>query len=132
VVSAFAFGGIPAQALRLALATSEICVSEDLLEEYRTVPDALRAGRKVSAQQRQTLVAGIAAFVSEARVVEPTKAVRLCRDPKDDMVLECCRAARAQLLVTGDRDLLDLDVSRAVGLRRLQIVSPRRYLDLGR
>jgi uncharacterized protein len=131
VVSAFAFGGVPARALRVALATSEICVSEDLLAEYRAVPEALRAGRKVTAAQRQALVAGIAAFVAEARVVEPTKQVRICRDPKDDMVLECCRAARAQLLVTGDRDLLDLDIFGAVGLRKLQIVSPRRYLVLG-
>jgi hypothetical protein len=39
-VSAFAFGGVPARVLRSALATSEGCVSADLLAEYRSVPDA--------------------------------------------------------------------------------------------
>ncbi|NIQ06223.1 MAG: toxin-antitoxin system toxin component, PIN family protein, partial [Candidatus Korarchaeota archaeon] len=29
-------------------------------------------------------------------------------DPKDDMLLECCAAAEADLLITGDKDLLDL------------------------
>lgn len=67
--------------------------------------------------------------VAEARLVEPTKTVRVCRDPKDDMVLEFCRAAGANFLITGDRDLLDLDVSGVGGLRRLRIVSPRAHLD---
>jgi len=129
VVSAFAFGGVPARALRAALSTSDVCVSGDLLAEYRNIPDALRAARKVNAEQWQALLAGIAAFVAEARLIEPTRLVRVCRDPKDDMVLECCRAARANFLITGDRDLLNLDVSRIAGLRRLRIVSPRTYVD---
>jgi predicted nucleic acid-binding protein len=74
-------------------------------------------------------VAGIAAFLAEAYVVESTKPLRVCHDPKDDMVLACCRAARASFLITRDRDLLDVDVSKIAELRRLQIVSPRSYLD---
>lgn len=104
-------------------------MSADLLAEYRSVPDALRVAHKVNADQWQSLVAGIAAFVAEARMVHPTRLVRACRDPKDDMVLECCRAARARFLITGDRDLLSLDVTGTAGLRRLRIVSPRSYLD---
>jgi len=128
-VSAFAFGGVPARVLRSVLSTAEVCVSADLLAEYRSVPDALRVAHKVNADQWQSLVAGIAAFVAEARMVHPTRLVRACRDPKDDMVLECCRAARARFLITGDRDLLSLDVTGTAGLRRLRIVSPRSYLD---
>lgn len=109
-MSAFAFGGVPARVLRSVLSTSEVCVSENV-------------------DQWQSLVAGIAAFVAEARLVHPTRPVRACRDPKDDMVLECCRAARARFLITGDRDLLSLDVAGTAGLRRLRIVSPRAYLD---
>ncbi|MCC6764229.1 MAG: putative toxin-antitoxin system toxin component, PIN family [Deltaproteobacteria bacterium] len=128
-MSAFAFGGVPARVLRSVLSTAEVCVSADLLAEYRSVPDALRVAHKVNADQWQSLVAGIAAFVAEARMVHPTRLVRACRDPKDDMVLECCRAARARFLITGDRDLLSLDVTGTAGLRRLRIVSPRSYLD---
>jgi nitrate reductase delta subunit len=35
--AAFAFGGVPARALRTVLSASEVCVSEDLLAEYRDV-----------------------------------------------------------------------------------------------
>lgn len=56
----------------------------------------------------QTLIAGIAAVVSHAKIVYPTEKLSLCRDPEDDMLLECCHAAKAKILITGDRDLLDI------------------------
>ena len=75
-MSGFAFGGIPARALRTALTSADVYVSEDLLAEYREVPEALRASRKVTAGQWQALMAGIAAFVAEARVVKPTSCIK--------------------------------------------------------
>jgi len=46
------------------------------------------------------------------------------------MLLECCLAADADLLVTGDSDLLDIprDTLKAVGLRKLRILRPGQYL----
>ena len=131
VVSAFAFGGVPQRALEAVLRTAEVCVSPDLLAEYRAVPQALLAGAKINAEQFRSLVAGIAAFVSEARMLDPTQPVRVCRDRKDDMVLECCLAARADRLITGDRDLLELGPGLAgvAVLKRLRIVTPRSYVD---
>ena len=75
-------------------------------------------------------MAGIAAFVSEANVCNPKKRLIVSRDPEDNMVLECCLAADADVLVTGDRDLLDIrrgDLT-AAGLRKLRILRPRQYL----
>ena len=113
------------------LRSAELCVSPELLAEYRAVPQALLAARKITAEQFRSLVAGIAAFVSEARMLVPEQPVRVCRDRKDDMVLECCLAARADRLITGDRDLLDLGpgVVAVPALKRLRIVTPRSYVD---
>jgi putative PIN family toxin of toxin-antitoxin system len=113
------------------LRTADLYVSPDLLAEYREVPKQLRSSGKLTADQRRALVSGIATFVSEARVVVPTKPVALCRDPDDDMVLECCRAARASVLITGDRDLLELatKVPQIAGLRRLAILAPRAFVE---
>jgi predicted nucleic acid-binding protein len=47
----------------------------------------------------------------------------VCRDPKDDMVLECAVNADAQLVVTGDNDLLAVEF-----FRNIRIVTPRTYL----
>ncbi len=113
------------------LRRAHLYVSADLLTEYREVPEQLRSSGKVTADQHQALVSGIAAFVAEARVVVPTRPVAICRDPEDNMVLECCRAARASVLITGDRDLLDLaaSVPRTPGLRRLAILTPRAFIE---
>jgi len=108
LVSAFAFGGTPKAAVRKAFSECEICVSPELLQEYRDVPSILFASRKIDFDQFRALIAGIATVVSVARMVFPLEGMKVCRDPKDDMVLECCRAAGAEYLVTGDRDLLSI------------------------
>jgi putative PIN family toxin of toxin-antitoxin system len=40
--------------------------------------------------------------------VKPLPIQPICRDPNDDQVLACAKAARADLIVSGDKDLLVL------------------------
>lgn len=133
LVSAFAFGGIPQTALKRVFHTSEIFVSHDLLAEYRAVPQELLAAGKVTADQFRALLVGTAAVVAHAQLVVPRRRLTLCRDAADNMLLECCLAADAALLLTGDRDLLDIDAEplRVAGLSQLRILSPRAYLRFG-
>jgi predicted nucleic acid-binding protein len=92
--------------------------------EYREVPAVLVKRGKIDNRQFVALIAGIASVVANAGLVHPKKRMEICRDPKDDMLLECCLAARAGLLVTGDLDLLSIsDLPFAVG-----IVTPTNYL----
>lgn len=107
-----------------------LVVSQALLTEYRAVPAELPAHQKITPVQWRALVAGIAAVGAVARIVVPRKSVELCRDPADDMLLDACLAARADVLVTGDGDLLSLGAKslRSVGLATLRIVTPRAYL----
>jgi putative PIN family toxin of toxin-antitoxin system len=56
-------------------------------------------------------------------VVHPSQSVQsVCRDPDDDAILACALEARADYLVTGDVDLLELKVFKGV-----QIVTPRNF-----
>lgn len=126
VVSAFAFGGLPKKVLAKAFEDSEIFVSPQLLDEYRDVPKELLAKNKIGREQFKALIAGIAAFVSEARIVFPEKTIDICRDPKDNMILECCDEAAADILITGDKDLLDIDNLPF----RLQILTPRAFIKI--
>lgn len=79
-----------------------------MLQEYRETPVKLEDQRKITHQQMQALIAGIAAVVSYAKIVYPTEKLALCRDPEDDMILECCQTSKAKILITGDKDLLDI------------------------
>jgi putative PIN family toxin of toxin-antitoxin system len=51
--------------------------------------------------------------------------VRVCRDPQDDMILECAERAKAELIVTGDKDLLVLGA-----YKNTRIVTPSEYFKL--
>jgi putative PIN family toxin of toxin-antitoxin system len=50
--------------------------------------------------------------------------IRACRDPKDDKFLEVAMHGRADLIVTGDGDLLDLNPFRGIA-----ILTPAEFLE---
>ena len=50
---------------------------------------------------------------------------RVCRDPDDDVVLASALAGHADLIVTGDDDLLVLK-----NFQRIRILSPRQVLEI--
>lgn len=127
LISAFAFGGTPAKAVLKAFHEANIHVSHPLLKEYRATPITLYKSGKINHDQYQALIAGIAAFVARAVLVVTRKHFHLCRDVKDDMVLDCCHAANADILITGDKDLLSL----AELPFPLRILTVRNYLISG-
>ncbi|SPD75871.1 conserved hypothetical protein [uncultured Desulfobacterium sp.] len=124
VISAFAFGGTPKKSLTKAIEDARIFVSPPLLNEYRYVPLELLAKNKIDKDQFKALISGIAAFVSKAVVVFPKEKLFVCRDPQDNIVLECCLQAEADILITGDKDLLEIKNLPF----RLNILTPRMYL----
>jgi len=105
LVSAFAFGGVPAKAVKKAFSEAEAYVSPDLLKEYRETPLGLRAEGKIDHFQLKILISGIATFVANAKIVYPSIKLSICRDVEDNMLLECCLAAKAKMLVSGDKDI---------------------------
>jgi putative PIN family toxin of toxin-antitoxin system len=65
----------------------------------------------------------VALIVLQGEKVIPTRKVRVCRDPKDDMFIEAALAGEAQVVVTGDDDLLTLKEFETV-----RFVTPRAFL----
>jgi uncharacterized protein len=129
LISAFAFGGVPERAVRKAFRGADSWISPQLLKEYRDVPMELAARGKITGAQLRALLSGIAAYVAQARMAVPRKRLVICRDPEDNMILECCFAAKADFLITGDRDLLEMDkTSTRTHLPGLKIISPRTFL----
>jgi putative PIN family toxin of toxin-antitoxin system len=62
----------------------------------------------------------------EAEIVRPARfGERVCRDKDDDVVLATALAGKADIIVTGDDDLLVLKAFRGI-----RILSPRRFLEL--
>ncbi len=61
----------------------------------------------------------------EASFVVVTETVRASRDPDDDKFLDLAVAERAEVIVSGDEDLLVLDPFQGI-----RIVKPRAFLDV--
>ena len=74
------------------------------------------------------MISGFAAFVTRTIVVYPRKKISICRDPADNMLIECCFESRADILISGDRDLLDIEALPF----HLKILTPRKFLELRR
>jgi len=60
-----------------------------------------------------------------AERIEVVRAIRVCRDPRDDKFLELAVEGEADIIITGDNDLLTLDPFQGIS-----ILTPARFLDL--
>jgi putative PIN family toxin of toxin-antitoxin system len=102
-------GGNPGQLVDAAQAGQvELFTSVALLSELQSV---LARGKFARQLQTRKVAARdlFDGYATLARVVTPAPiAPTIRRDPDDDHVLACALAAQADLLVTGDRDLLDI------------------------
>ena len=109
VLSGLLWQGSPRRLLDLARQRAfTLCTSPTLLAELAEVIARDKFGQRV-------LAAGLAAtslvqdYERLADIVEPQPLpAPVCRDPDDDHVLACALAAQATLIVSGDKDLLDL------------------------
>jgi putative PIN family toxin of toxin-antitoxin system len=65
-------------------------------------------------------------LIAAAELVNITERIVACRDPRDDKFLELAVNGRADLIVTGDRDLLALNP-----FREIPIIRPADFVQGG-
>ena len=129
VVVSAAFGGTPLKALVRAF-RHEVFVSPLIKEELVSLPEELAS--KLSPDRMARLRRYLKILLFKAQMREPKRAVVVCRDPKDDAYLSLCLFAEVDCLITGDADLLSISEKSlaSIGLGRLLIVSPKKFLSL--
>jgi putative PIN family toxin of toxin-antitoxin system len=120
LVSAFATRGLCADVMRLVLAEHELIIGDVVLRELRK---ALRMKLKLP----PATVTAIEELLRESEVVPRprTPSDLEVRDPDDRWVLASAIAGRADVLVTGDRDLLEVAARSPV-----RIIDPRGFWTL--
>jgi putative PIN family toxin of toxin-antitoxin system len=120
-VSGVFFGGLPGRTLESWRdGKLEIVVSPQIIEEYVRVGEGLAARFPgVDLDPALDLVAASATLVPAPSLSEPAS-----RDPDDDKFLACAVAARAEVVVSGDRDLL---VVSPYG--RISVLRPRDFVN---
>jgi putative PIN family toxin of toxin-antitoxin system len=128
VISALLWRGIPYRLLETIRRQERLQLysSSALLEELADVASR-RALAKRFAAIGKTAPEIMVDYLEAIELVEPVDVPRVARDPDDDHVLACALAASAELIVSGDLDLLALTayeripiVTPAAALRQLQ------------
>ena len=108
VASALLWGGIPRELLHAARTHQiELFTSTPLLDELADILGRQKFAQKVAASGF-TVEQLVERYVLLAAPVRPTPIPRTVRDPDDDVVLATALAAHAELIATGDQDLLIL------------------------
>jgi uncharacterized protein len=121
LISALLFASsTPAQALELAFRNGQLVATSATMSELTTKLRSTKFDRYVSQHARDALLIRLTGLMELVDVVDQ---IRASRDPKDDKFLEAAVNGRADVLVSGDRDLLDLNP-----FREIQILPPRDYL----
>lgn len=117
VVSALIWGGTPLKLLQAATAGDiELYTTTALLAELRTVFERAHLVSRLQAQ-RSSVEQAIAHYGELAISVSPLSTPRVVPgDADDDHVIAAALAAKADLVVSGDRHLLSMQSYQGIGI----------------
>ena len=111
---------VPGQAMRRAVDEGTLLVSEATMGELADVLARPKLDPYVSVEERQQFLLLLGRIVEMVPILHR---IRACRDPKDDKFLEAAVNGEADIIISGDRDLVDLHPFRGI-----PIVTPAIFL----
>lgn len=117
--------GPAAIAVATAFGHHEVVESPETLRELKAKLGSPRLAAFIDPDFAQI---AFQAFSGSVTIVEAAENVTVCRDPKDNMFLDLAIAARADTIVSGDRDLRTLKRINGIGYM-IPIVDPQQYLS---
>ena len=121
LISGAFYSGPPLQILQACMAGEfQLALSPQILVEYR------RVGEEFSQKRHNPDFKGLLSLlVSQALIVEaPELAEPICRDPHDDKFISCALSVDAEVIVSGDKDLLAISDQLTISVMR-----PREFVD---
>ena len=111
---------VPDLAVKRTLAESRILVSAATMDELARVLARKKFDRYVTVAHREAFLRLVGQAAQWVTIVQ---LVRACRDPRDDKFLEVAVNGQADLVISGDGDLLALHPFRGI-----PILAPAAYL----
>ena len=112
--------GFCRQMWRQTRGVSQVCASPDILDEIEA---KLRLKFGFHPRHARLLTLFVCRQTIQVGVMDSPP--KVCRDPDDDAILAAAVNSRCAYLVTGDHDLLSLNVFEGVS-----IVTPREFAEL--
>ncbi len=110
----------PRRAFDRCLESGRLLVSTSTVAE---LDEVLRRRKFDPYLREEERLAFLAALIREAEIVDVTRVITECRDPKDNKFLELAIGGAASHILTGDADLLAMHPFRGVA-----ILTPHDFL----
>lgn len=99
----------------------QIVISDETVAEFDEVAGREKFEPYITTEERE----GFEELLHrEAQFIEVTETLKVCRDPDDEKFLALAIAGEAEVLISGDSDLLVLDPFQGV-----RIVSPGSFVE---
>lgn len=111
---------LPAHAVRKAELEATLLISDATMYELADVLARPKFDRYLSLEDRKSFLQRLSYIAEFVPIIQ---LVSECRDPKDDKFMEVALNGRADVIITGDADLLALHP-----WRKISILSPAQYL----
>jgi len=122
LISALLFeNSIPAQAFFAARRIGEILISDALVTAISEVLLHKKFDRYLTQNDRDEFLISLVQFGRRVNVAEQ---ISVCRDPKDNHILELAVSGKSDAIVTGDDDLLTLHPFEGIA-----ILDARTFLE---
>ena len=112
----------PFQVINIAFKQGIIIYSDATFTELQQVLACRKFDKYITLEERNIFLFKLA---NESELVEIQEEIQACRDAKDDKFLELAVNGNADLIVTGDTDLLVLNPFRGI-----EIITPEVFLNL--
>ena len=113
-ISGIFFGGKSREVLELARNKKyKLFLSRKIIKELQ---DVLSKKFELSNRDIKKIIQNIKIYT---HTINAPSRVKIIRDPKDDMLIDCAIAAMARYLVTGDKDLLVIEKYKQIEIMTL-------------
>ncbi len=122
LISALLFkSSAPFRAVEMVEMQGVILYSEATLNELEEVLSRKKFNKYLSLEERQIF---LLKFISSSQLVSITEKIVVCRDEKDDKFLELAVNGEANIIITGDLDLLVLNPFQSI-----EIITPDIFIN---
>ncbi|MGF1585778.1 MAG: putative toxin-antitoxin system toxin component, PIN family [Bacteroidales bacterium] len=122
IISAALFkNSVPDRSLRKALEIGNILLSGNTVAEITIILNKPKLDKYITVKDKLVFLNRI---LTNAKFIEVIHTINECRDPQDNMFLELALSGNADLIISGDYDLLVLNPFCST-----PVITPREFID---
>ena len=120
IISGIFFGGYPRKILE-TVADKQISAyaTTEIINEYYEIIDEM-----IKRKQGRINNSVLSQLVSKLKIIQSSSSVNICRDSDDNKFIECAIDANALYIISGDKDLLDIQK-----FNNIQIVNTKFFCE---